>query len=168
MKITIRPGLIDDLSFLREMLFEAAYWRPEQAKPALEVGLARPDLVNLLADWGREGDTALIAVMENDEPVGATWYRFWGPEQHSYGYVASEIPELAIAVRPKFRRRGIGHQLLEAILKIAASQGIEKISLSVEIENPALELYLQYGFQSIQKNQGDWVMVAQTNCTEKL
>jgi ribosomal protein S18 acetylase RimI-like enzyme len=149
------------------MLFEAAYWRPEQERPALEVGLARHDLVYLLTDWGREGDTALVVVVEDGELVGAVWYRFWGPEQHSYGYVAPEIPELAIAVRPVFRRRGIGHQLLEAILKTAASQGIEKISLSVEIENPALKLYLRHGFQPIQKNQGDWVMVAQTNCTEK-
>jgi GNAT superfamily N-acetyltransferase len=149
------------------MLFEAAYWSLDEERPKLEDGLARPDLVYLLADWGREGDTALIAVAEGGELAGATWYRFWGPEQRSYGYVAPEIPELAIAVQPAFRRRGIGHQLLEAILETAASWGIEKISLSVEIENPAVKLYLRHGFQPIQKNQGDWIMVAQTNRTEK-
>jgi len=28
--------------------------------------------------------------------MGAAWYRFWGPEQHSYGYIAPQIPELAL------------------------------------------------------------------------
>lgn len=147
---------------MREMLFEAAYWRAGQERPALEEGLSRPDLVYLLANWGREGDTAVVAITKDDDLLGAAWYRFWGPRLHSYGYVAPEIPELAIAVRAEFRGQGIGSQLIEVILEVAASQSVENLSLSVEIENPALNLYLQHGFRPIQKNRGDWVMVAKT------
>ena len=78
-----------------------------------------------------DGDAAVIACNEDDLPVGAAWYRFWGTEQHSYGYISSQIPELAIAVRPDERGLGIGHQLMNAILELAASQGIDQISLSV-------------------------------------
>jgi ribosomal protein S18 acetylase RimI-like enzyme len=163
MAVKIRPGVLDDLPFLKEMLFEAAYWRPNQARPSLEAGLARPDLAYLLADWGREGDTAVIAFTDNKQQIGAAWYRFWGPEQHSYGYVSPEIPELAIAVRAEYRGMGIGHRLLDEIFKMAVSQGVEKISLSVEIENPALHLYHGHGFEPIQKNEGDWIMIAVAN-----
>jgi hypothetical protein len=48
----IRLGSPDDHPFLREMLFEAAYGRLDQERPSLETGMARPDLVYLLADWG--------------------------------------------------------------------------------------------------------------------
>ena len=159
---TVRTGTLNDLPFLREMLFEAAYWRTDRARPPLEDGLARPDLVDLLEDWGRAGDAAVIATSEIGQRVGAAWYRFWKPEKHSYGYVSPIIPELAIAVRSEFRGQGIGHQLLDAILKLAASKGVEKISLSVEVDNPALNLYLQHGFEGVQKNAGDWVMIAKT------
>lgn len=138
MDFRIRPGILGDVAFLEKMLFEAAYWRPDQEQPSLAVGLKRPDLVYLLAGWGWEGDTAVIAATEADQRVGAAWYRFWDAEQHSYGYISLEIPELAIAVRADVRGRGIGHQLMTAILKTAASQGVEKISLSVEVKNPAL------------------------------
>jgi len=160
--IIISPSTLDDLSFLKEMLFEAAYWRSDQERPSLEKGLARADLVYLLEGWGRKGDTAVIAVSEDDQQVGAAWYRFWWPETHSYGYISPEIPELAIAVRAEFRGRGVGQQLLDALLQKAKSQGIKKVSLSVEIENPALNLYRKHGFQPVEKNKGDWIMVAKT------
>ena len=161
--IILSSGTPDDLSFLKAMLFEAAYWRTDQERPSLEKGLARDDLVYLLEDWRREGDTAVIAVSEDDQQIGAAWYRFWWPDKHSYGYISPEIPELAIAVRAEFRGMGIGRQLLDSLLEAAASQGIKKISLSVEVENPALNLYRQYGFQPVKRNKGDWVMAAKTS-----
>jgi len=164
--IKLRPGNADDLPFMKEMLFEAAYWRadgePNQHRPSLDEGLSRPDLAYLLENWGSKGDTAVIAITNNQQPVGAAWYRFWGPERHSYGYISPHIPELAIAVRSEFRRLGIGYRLLDDLLRTAASQGIEKVSLSVEVDNPAKNLYLQYGFEPVQQNKGDWVMVANT------
>jgi len=161
-RIAIRRGTPDDLPFLREMLFEAAYWRPGQQRPTLEAGLARPDLVYLLEDWGRDGDEAAMAVTETGETVGAAWYRFWRAEKHSYGYLSPEIPELGIAVKSGFRGQGIGHLLLDAILEAAASQGVRQISLSVETDNPALNLYRRHGFEAIHKNEGDWTMLANT------
>jgi ribosomal protein S18 acetylase RimI-like enzyme len=157
--VKIRPADLDDIPFLREMLVEAAYWRPGQERPSLEEGLARPDLVYLLADWGREGDTAVIAVTEDDEPVGAAWYRFWWDEKHSYGYIAPEIPELAIAIKAGFRGLGIGSQLMTALLKAATTQGIKKVSLSVEMDNPAVSFYQQHGFDKVEQVDNAWTMV---------
>ena len=134
--------------------------------PHLKKGWRAIDLIYLLEDWGREGDTAVVAVSEDNQKIGAAWYRFWWPDKHSYGYISPEIPELAIAVRAEFRGMGIGHLLLDSLLKIAASQGIKKVSLSVEVENPALNLYRQHGFQPVERNKGDWVMAAKISKSE--
>lgn len=160
--ISIRPGTHQDIQFLQEMLFEAAFWRPDQERPSLEIGLARPDLFLLMEGWGRDGDTAVIALNQVGQRVGAAWYRFWEPEHHSYGYVSTEIPELAIAVRGNHRRIGVGHLLIDALLNTAADNGIVKVSLSVEVDNPAMKLYLGHGFKKIAQVENAWTMVAQT------
>lgn len=160
--IEIKVGDGSERSFLKEMLFEAAYWRPGQEQPSLETGLARPDLVFLLEDWGRDGDAAVLAVTPEAQPVGAAWYRFWSPEQHSYGFVSPKIPEMAIAIRAAFRCQGIGHRIMEELLTLAAVRGIEKVSLSVEVDNPALKLYRNHGFEIIARVGNSWTMVANT------
>jgi len=161
--IIIRPGTAKDLPFLREMLFEAAFWRPGQKRPALEEGLARVDLSYLLHSWGRKGDTAVIAHTRDGRKVGAAWYRFWNSRQHSYGYVSPQIPELAIAVHDAYRGIGIGHLLMESLLRTAAEQGIEKVSLSVEVDNPAINFYQSHDFEAVEKVGNSWTMVAITN-----
>lgn len=142
---SIRPAQTSDLPFLWEMLFEAAYWRPEAPRPPFEEGLARPDLEKLLAGWGREGDAGVIA-HEGPAPVGAAWYRRWTEDDHSYGFVAPEIPELAIGVVGAYRRRGVGRALLKALIDQGRQSDIPALSLSVERDNPAARLYRDLGF----------------------
>ncbi len=157
-----RIGSSADLPFLREMLFEAAFWRPSAERPPLSEGLARPDLAKLLAGWGRPGDTAMIAESSGRERLGAAWYRFWSEDDHSYGYVGPAVPELAIGVRAEARRRGVGETLLLALLAHAGAQGVEEISLSVELDNPALRLYERLGFRRVGRVGGAWTLVART------
>ena len=160
--LTRRIGSSADLPFLREMLFEAAFWRPGAEHPPLSEGLARPDLPKLLAGWGRPGDTAMIAESSGHERLGAVWYRFWSDEDHSYGYVGPAVPELAIGVRAEARRRGVGEALLRALLAHGGAQGVKEISLSVELDNPALRLYERLGFRRVGRVDGSWTLVART------
>src|SRR6185295_2833367 len=151
----IRPGSVADLPLLREMLYEAAYWRPGVARPSLEAGLTRPDLPRLLEGWGtRPGDTAVIGQSRSGEPLGAAWFRFWSADVFSYGFVSPEIPELAIAVRPGARRQGLGRRMIVALLQEAARAGIAQVSLSVEPDNPAAALYRSVGFLLVAHNGG--------------
>jgi ribosomal protein S18 acetylase RimI-like enzyme len=62
------------------------------------------------------------------------------------------VPELAIAVLPAFRGRGIGTALLEQMLTHLHATGLEAVSLSVSRSNPARKLYERHGF-SLVKNQ---------------
>ena len=57
--------------------------------------------------------------------------------------------ELAIAVLPEYRDRGIGTQLLNKLLE-AAQNHFPAISLSVRSDNPAVGLYQRLGFVRVE------------------
>ena len=71
--IRIRLADPGDVPFLREMLFEAAFWRAGSPRPSLEEGIARPDLARLMEAWGRPGDAAVIAESGAGARVGGAW-----------------------------------------------------------------------------------------------
>jgi GNAT superfamily N-acetyltransferase len=138
--MVIRRGGRQDVRFLRDMLHHAYYWR--ERNPANGPGPA----ARYIKGWGRPGDTVLIAV-DDAFPVGAAWYRLFRREQPGYGFVDEETPELAIAVVPNRRGRGIGDALIEALSERARADGYDALSLSVERGNVALEtFYAEHGF----------------------
>jgi ribosomal protein S18 acetylase RimI-like enzyme len=98
-------------------------------------------------DWGREGDFGYLAVGDMS-PIGAAWLRLWLGEDKGFGYVKDEIPELAIAVVPKYRGQGVGTKLLKQIL-VAAKMWHPAVSLSVRAHNPVLRLYERTGFINV-------------------
>lgn len=158
-KDAIRQAGLDDLDFLREMLFEAVYWRGDADRHGQEAGLAFPELAKLLAGWGhRYGDVGKIAVSGRGQPIGAAWYRFWNANDHSYGYIADDVPELGIGVVKDARSQGVGTALVHALLEYAHQQGIQRISLSVEKDNPALFLYQKFGFKKVGRVDESWTM----------
>lgn len=159
MTSTVRVATREDLPFLRRMLFEAAFWRPESERPGIDEGLRRSDLAPLLEGWGRAGDTAVVAESGRHVPLGAAWYRTWSDAHHSYGYVDATVPELGIGVRADARGRGVGSQLLRALLERAAADGVARVSLSVELDNPAVRLYQRLGFRPVARVGGAWTMV---------
>lgn len=161
MKYKIRLGKTNDIEFLREMLFEAVYWRPGIKRPPIKQGLSHPDISKILYGWGRKGDTAIIAESPEGRCIGAAWYRFWTDEIHSFGYVNKESPELGMAVVGEYRGKGIGSVLLKELIDVAAEKGIKKISLSVENDNPAVHLYRRHGFKKIGSLDNSWTMVTE-------
>ncbi len=49
---------------------------------------------------------------------------------------------------PEYRGRGIGSQLLSAVLKHCKQFGLEKVELQVYVSNtPAIALYKKFGFE---------------------
>ena len=149
----IRKASRGDAPFLRDMVRHAYYWRwsvPETA----DVPASR-----YVENWGRPGDRGLIALDEGF-PVGAAWYRLFTSASSGYGFLDEETPELTIAVVPSRRGRGLGDQLLTALLDQARADGFPAISLSVEKDNPALHLYERLGFQPVREMDSTLVMRA--------
>jgi ribosomal protein S18 acetylase RimI-like enzyme len=152
--LVIRRTRADDAAFLREMLFEATYWRPGKPRPTLEEGLAEPELSKVLAGWGRPGDLGMVATDGQGERIGAAWMRLWTAQDHARGFVDEHTPELGIGVRREFRRHGVGTALLLAVLGRAREDNVPRVSLSVEIENVARLLYERFGFKLHSVDQG--------------
>lgn len=156
--VSVRPALPADLPILRSALAWAILWRAPDPIPDPAAVIAGTGHAYLLADWGRPGDAAVVAEAAAG-PVGAAWYRYWSDDHHSYGYLDAACPELGIGVDPRYRGRGIGAQLLDSLIDLAASRGVARLSLSVESDNPALRLYERTGFVRQCRVGGSWTMV---------
>jgi ribosomal protein S18 acetylase RimI-like enzyme len=92
----------------------------------------------------------LVAIDYNSDeyPIGAAWLRLFSSDERGFGYVDEGIPELAIAVVPEHRDRGIGTKLLMQVIEVA--RGIyPAISLSVRANNPVVNLYQRVGFVNV-------------------
>ncbi|MGH3066192.1 MAG: GNAT family N-acetyltransferase, partial [Gaiellaceae bacterium] len=139
----------EDVRFLRDMLHHAYYWRERSP------GEGPGPVARYVKGWGRPGDTALIAV-EGAFPVGAGWYRLFRRDQPGYGFVDEETPELAIAVVPSRRGRGLGEALLSALCDRAKADGHRALSLSVERGNEVLvSFYEHHGFERVTEDSGE-------------
>ena len=154
----VRPAEQADAAFLGAMVVAAALWRERAGPPAHEV-LADPAHSRYLSGWMRPGDAGVVAVDEQDEPIGAAWYRLLPRTDPGFGYVATGVPELIIGVRPIWRAHGVGRALLQQLCDHARRQGYARISLSVERDNFARTLYRSEGFAITQRGFGRDTMV---------
>ena len=134
------------------MLGEAAVWRPDKPTPTADEVLADPRYALYLAGWPRQGDYGLVA--EQDGPVGAAWYRTFTEASHGYGFVAEDVPELAIAVIASRRHEGIGRRLLVGLIEASVAQGHAALSLSVNSANPARDSAESVGFRACRGPRG--------------
>ena len=151
--VAIRDLKPDEIGFLREMLYAALAWRPDVSLPAAEWVLAHPQVSVFHEDWGRAGDTALVAELDG-RLVGIVWYRRFTEGAHGEGFVDEETPELAIAVVDGHRGQGIGRRLLLAAHERARSDGLTRLSLSVDADNPARRLYASVGYREYEPEDG--------------
>ncbi len=158
--LRLRTAQRDDVQLLRALLLEAAFWRPNVARPPAGQALANPELARYVEGFGRSGDFGLIAE-EAAEPLGAAWWRHFQAGAPGYGFVDEAIPELTAAVLPGHRGRGIGTALLEALDREARRRGINRLSLSVERDNPAVALYQRLGFRALDARRDALTMVSE-------
>ena len=150
--MTTRRVTRSDVPFLRDMVRHAYYWR-----------WAAPDSIpaaRYVEGWGRPGDAGLVS-LDGAFRVGAAWYRLFPADAPGYGFVDERTPELTIAVVPSRRGRGVGRELLSALLGQARGDGFGAITLSVESGNPAARLYERFGFATVREDGDTLVMRAE-------
>lgn len=143
-----------DVPFLWDMLYEircVRCLREGKVLPSRDI-LNTPELAKYVQDWGRTGDKKFIATSkDNQSSIGAAWYRLFEEDDKGYGYVDSETPEIAIAVLPEYRNKGLGQVLMLHLLEQAKSDGYQQISLSCGLTNAnALHLYQKLGFEKVE------------------
>ncbi len=153
MPVEIRDLTVDDVPFLREMLYAAVTWRPGDTYLPFEMAIDHPELVRYHAGWGRTGDAGLVAC-EAERPVGAVWWRLFTADDHGYGYIDDDTPELAIAVVADRRGSGVGRALMTAAHERARALGLKRMALSVNEDNPAKRLYEALGYVDYEPGDG--------------
>lgn len=63
--------------------------------------------------------------------------------------VLDEEELLLFAISPQYRRKGLGHKLLERFISTARSEGMTRVFLEMRRDNPAGFLYAAHGFREI-------------------
>jgi GNAT superfamily N-acetyltransferase len=161
---TIRTATADDAAFLTSMLIETVNWQPAR-NWSLERIMADPATAHYVQGWPRPGDSGVIAIDPQDQPIGAAWLRVFSADDPGYGFVSADVPELSIAVTTGWRHQGVGRALLRGIHQQAQRAGVTAISLSVERTNPAWTLYAAEGYRTIDSGRDSDTMVIEVRRT---
>ncbi len=136
--MNIRIATPDDLGSMMDLAREsvsAAHWTAEQYGAVFSQS-EKVRRLAIVAIETREGGSAHIA--DNDSVLGFLVARHLDPEW--------ELENIAVA--PRARRKGIGKQLLHALLAAARETHSESVLLEVRDSNkPARALYERAGFQ---------------------
>ena len=148
------PFLIRNLQpaeypFLREMFYAALHVR-EGDQPFPKSIIDTPELAKYIASWGRADDIALVAT-QDEQLVGAVWCRLLKAAEKGYGYIDDSTPELSLAISANFRNQGLGTQLMEKAFEVLKSKGFTQVSLSVDQDNQAVNLYYRLSFELVEE-----------------
>lgn len=110
-------------------------------------------------------DGEIVAEVVEDESGDADFVAEVGDQAPApfagYGWVAADIPELAIAVLPAYQGQGIGGALLDVLLTLARLSGVRAVSLAVEDGNGAAHLYRSRGFAPVGRSGDSDLLVRQ-------
>ncbi len=128
-------------------------WRGNEGW-TLEKAQADENLWRYVHAWGEwAGDSGIAACDEEGLVLGACWSRLFPAETPGYGFVASDTPEIGLAVSGAARGQGLGSRLIDAHLQQLRAAGAPGVSLSVEDGNDrARALYASRGFVTVGRN----------------
>lgn len=156
--LVIRPLLLpSEIPFLKEMFYTALHV-PKGATPFPKSIIEEPSLAKYIAKWGRPDDIALVAEKE-EKLVGAVWCRLLKFEEKGYGYVDDTTPELSLAIHPNYRNQGLGTQLMEQAFAALIAKGFKQVSLSVDKDNQAVNLYKRLNFEMVGEEDTAFTML---------
>lgn len=153
MEYQIREIRKGEYEILADFLYEAIYVPKGTDKPPKSI-INKPELQVYIENFGKADDWCLVAEVK-DRIVGAVWARI----MNDYGHIDDETPSFAIAVYEEYRHLGIGTELMRAMLKFLKDKGYKKASLSVQKANYAVGLYRKAGFEVVNENMEEYIMV---------
>ena len=146
----LRPARAEDREFLlrvyastREEELRLVDWSDEQKTAFVRQQFEAQD-----AYYRKHYDPASFEVIEvKGEPVGRLYVARW----------EDEIRIVDIALLPEHRGRGVGTALLRELLDEAATER-KRLSIHVEVNNPARRLYARLGFAPVEE-RGVYVLM---------
>ena len=154
MEYRIREISEQEYGLLEDFLYEAIFV-PEGATAPPRSIIAKPELQVYLTDFGKEKDDIGLVADVDEKVIGAVWVRI----MNDYGHVDDTTPSFAISLYKEYRGAGIGTALMEEMLCILRQRGYRQASLAVQKANYAVRMYRKVGFQTIDENEEEYIMV---------
>lgn len=154
MNYNIRKIRENEHYLLDDFIYEAIFI-PEGVTPPPKSIIEQPDLQVYIKDFGKEKyDICFVAEADN-RVVGAVWVR----DMKDYGHIADGVPSFAISLYKEYRNLGIGTKLMITMLDELRKIGCDKASLAVQKANYAVKMYKKVGFEIIDENDEEYIMV---------
>ena len=80
---------------------------------------------------------------------------------NDYGHIDNNTPSFAISVYKDYRGLGTGTDLMKEMLCVLKARGYKQASLSVQKANYAVRMYQKVGFQIVDENEEEYIMLCQ-------
>ncbi len=152
--IVIRKLQPEEVELLKDFLYEAIFI-PEGVSPPARDIVKRPELRLYYEGFGNGPADHCLAAETDGHVVGAVWTRI----MNDYGHVDDETPSFAISLLPEYRKQGIGTRLMRGMLALLKEQGYRQASLAVQKANYAVRMYRNVGFEIVDENNEEYIMV---------
>ena len=154
MNYIIREMRETEYPLLKDFLYESIFI-PEGVELPPKSVVNAPVLQVYISGFGTEKhDRALVAEVDN-KVVGAVWVRI----MNDFGHVDDKTPSFAISLYKEYRGQGIGTEMMKKMLAILKSCGYEQASLAVQKANYAVKMYQNVGFETVDENEEEYIMV---------
>ena len=154
MDYKIRPISAGEVRLLQDFLYEAIFVPEGLPAPPKSI-INQPELQVYITGFGtKKDDIGLVAEIDN-KPVGAVWVRI----MNDYGHIDNDTPSFAISLHKDYRGLGIGTALMKEMLRILKDRGYKQASLAVQKANYAVKMYQKTGFEIVDENEEEYIML---------
>ena len=154
MNYLIREMQSSEYLLLEDFLYQAIY-QPDKTNLAPRSIIEKPELQVYIKDFGKQKDDYCYCAEVNGKIVGAVWVR----NINGYGSVDNDTVEFAISVFDEYKKMGIGTALMTKMLEHLEKLNYAKASLAVQKENYAVRMYQKVGFEIVDENNQEYIMI---------
>ncbi len=145
-----------EVGVLEDFLYEAIYVPEGESAPPRSI-INQPELQVYISDFGKEKDDIGMVAEADGQIIGAVWVRI----MNDYGHIDNNTPSFAISVYKDYRGLGTGTDLMKEMLRVLKARGYKQASLSVQKANYAVRMYQKVGFQIVDENEEEYIMLCQ-------
>ena len=154
--ITYRELLPSEAELLKTFVYEAIFVPEGVEPPEFEI-VFRPEISVYYEGFGSGRADCCIVAVDGDKVVGAVWTRI----MNDYGHIDNNTPSFAISLFKEYRGQGIGTSLMRQMLQMLKDKGFAKASLAVQKANYAVKMYKEVGFEIVDENDEEYIMVCE-------
>ncbi len=158
MNYIIRDIAPCEYPLLDDFLYEAIFIPDGVEAPPKSI-IRNEELQVYVRGFGGEAHDNCLVAEADGKVVGAVWTRI----MRDYGNVDDDTPSFAISLYKEYRGCGIGTELMKSMLQRLKEKGYKQASLAVQKANYAVRMYKAVGFEVIDENSEEYIMLCRLN-----